>query len=126
MIIKTVVEMISEAKSSLPDKSVMNPHREDVFDLEDFFYERSVFKSGIREKEKASFLSYGTVIDYEAFDKCKKEMMDEFKIDVIFHAIGYWNRISYLSPMAKLLSLIVKKYVESLGITVPEESEESE
>lgn len=67
-----------------------------------------VFQAGFGSSpRKSSLCAYGTIINYENFDKAWELIKDEYSISCWKEMCKYWIYQSYLSPIPLLFSALI-------------------
>jgi len=85
---------------------------------EDHFMLADVFQAGFgRTPRKSSMMAYGTIINFENFDKAWESIKDKYSPECWQEMCKYWEYQSYLSPIP---SLLVRTIYRKLGLTFDE------
>lgn len=81
---------------------------------EDHFMFADVFQSGFsKTPRKSSICAYGTVLNFENFDKAWETIKNEYSVDCWKEICKYWIYQRYLSP---ILTLFVATIYRKLGL----------
>ena len=76
-----------------------------VLKCEDHFMNYFVFLNGFRKEvpTQASLMAYGTILDYENFNKAWDKIKDHYSVQCWMDMCKTWDYWSYLSPIPRLL-----------------------
>ena len=84
-----------------------------IMTCEDHFMENFVFLNGFRkEPTQSSMMAYGTVLDYENFNKAWDKIKDHYSVDCWMEMCEYWDYQVYLSSIPRLFVLQILHKVE--------------
>lgn len=74
-----------------------------ILKVEDHFMSANVFQAGFGSTpRKSSLCAYGTIINYENFNKAWEEIKDQYSVDRWEEMCQYWAYQGYLSPIPVL------------------------